>query len=49
MNKPIFVESLEAKSKEVSTTLMNPLKIPETMNGEERETREVEQRMCSYE
>ncbi len=46
MNKPIFVESLEAKSKEVSTTLMNPLKIPETMNGEERENREVEQRMC---
>jgi PAS domain S-box-containing protein len=46
MTKQIISESIEEKSKEVSTTLMNSLQIPETNRGEERETYGVEQRMC---
>ena len=46
MNKPIFVESIEAKSRRPSTPLMNSLQIPETMRAGEGENYGVEQRMC---
>ena len=46
MNKPIFVESLEAKSRRPSIPLTDSLQIPETLRGEEGENYGVEQRMC---
>jgi PAS domain S-box-containing protein len=46
MNKPIYVESIEAKSNESSSTLMNPPRFPEVLRREGTENYELEQRMC---
>jgi PAS domain S-box-containing protein len=46
MHKPIFLESLEAGSREPGTKLINSPQIPETTHGEVRENYHVEQRMC---
>lgn len=46
MNKPIYVEYLETRLGEASTTWKNPLGIPEALRREGRENYELEQRMC---